>query len=60
MAMPSLIFANAKPKFKLGLQLYTIREAMEKDLRATLTRVSGFGYQEVETYGFNFGNNKYY
>jgi sugar phosphate isomerase/epimerase len=60
MAVPSLIFANAKPKFKLGLQLYTIREAMEKDLRGTLTRVSGFGYQEVETYGFNFGNNKYY
>jgi hypothetical protein len=33
---------------------------MEKDLRGTLTSVAGYGYQEVETYGFNYGNNKYY
>lgn len=60
LALPELSLAGTRSKFKLGLQLYTIREAMEKDLRAALKQVSGFGYQEVETYGFNYGNNKYY
>jgi sugar phosphate isomerase/epimerase len=60
MAIPAIPFAAPKVKFKVGLQLYTIREAMEKDLRGTLTSVAGYGYQEVETYGFNYGNNKYY
>jgi sugar phosphate isomerase/epimerase len=60
LSIPSYIHAAPKPSFKLGLQLYTIRDAMEKDLKKTLQRVSGFGYQEVETYGFNYGNNKDY
>lgn len=42
-----------KPKYKLGLQLYTIRDAMAKDTRGTLAKIASFGYQEVETYGFN-------
>ena len=57
---PSALQRNASNKFKLGLQLFTIREAMAKDLRATFKRIVEFGYQEVETYGFNYGNNKYY
>ncbi|WP_315823053.1 sugar phosphate isomerase/epimerase [Paraflavitalea speifideaquila] len=42
-----------KPKYKLGLQLFTIREALSKDVRGTLKKIASFGYQEVETYGFN-------
>ncbi len=57
---PSALQRNASNKFKLGLQLFTIREAMAKDLRGTFKRIVEFGYQEVETYGFNYGNNKYY
>lgn len=57
---PSPLQRSASNKFKLGLQLFTIREAMAKDLRATFQRIVEFGYQEVETYGFNYGNNKYY
>jgi hypothetical protein len=57
---PSALTAGAKEKFKLGLQLYSIRDAMAKDLRAAFKRIVEFGYQEVETYGFNYGNNKYY
>jgi sugar phosphate isomerase/epimerase len=57
---PSALQRSAGNKFKLGLQLFTIREAMAKDLRATFQRIVEFGYQEVETYGFNYGNNKYY
>jgi sugar phosphate isomerase/epimerase len=47
-----------RQSYKLGLQLYTIREAMEKDVEGTLKKVSGFGYEEVEIYGFN--DTKYY
>jgi sugar phosphate isomerase/epimerase len=60
LTFPSALQRNASNKFKLGLQLFTIREAMAKDLRATFKRIAEFGYQEVETYGFNYGNNKYY
>jgi sugar phosphate isomerase/epimerase len=41
-----------KQKYKLGLQLYTIRDAMAADLKGTLQKVSSFGYEEVEIYGF--------
>ena len=49
---PSTLF---KEKFKLGLQLYTIRDAIATDVRKALKQISGFGYEEVETYGFNKG-----
>jgi sugar phosphate isomerase/epimerase len=57
---PSALQKSASNKFKLGLQLYTIREAMAKDLRGTFKQIAAMGYQEVEIYGFNYGNNKYY
>jgi sugar phosphate isomerase/epimerase len=49
---PSFFF---KEKFKLGLQLYTIRDAIAKDVRTTMKQIAGYGYDEVETYGFNKG-----
>jgi sugar phosphate isomerase/epimerase len=57
---PSALQRSANNKFKLGLQLYTIREALAKDLRGTFKQIAAMGYQEVEIYGFNYGNNKYY
>jgi sugar phosphate isomerase/epimerase len=57
---PATVKASVRNNFKLGLQLFTIREAMAKDLRGTFKRIAEMGYQEVETYGFNYGNNKYY
>ncbi|NEU09613.1 sugar phosphate isomerase/epimerase [Flavihumibacter sp. R14] len=60
LALPGFANANAKSRYKLGIQLYSVRESMEKDLRGTLKQIAGFGYQEAETYGFNYGNNKYY
>lgn len=47
-----------KEKFKLGLQLYSIRDAMESNLEDTLQKVASFGYEEVEIYGY--ANRKYY
>jgi sugar phosphate isomerase/epimerase len=37
---------------KIGLQLYTVRDAMEKDFHGTLARVATIGYKEVELAGF--------
>ena len=38
-----------KPKSSLiGLQLYTVREAMGKDPKATLAKVAAIGYNSVE------------
>ena len=41
----------AQPRYKMGLQLYTIRDAMARDVAGTLKRIAALGYEEVETYG---------
>ena len=51
-AIPPMRLA-AQPPYKMGLQLYTIRDAMARDVPGTLKRVAALGYQEVETYGFD-------
>jgi sugar phosphate isomerase/epimerase len=51
--------ANAK-KYKMGLQLFTIRDAMAKDVSGTLKKVAALGYQDLETYGFDNDRIKYY
>jgi sugar phosphate isomerase/epimerase len=45
-------------KFGIGLQLYTIREAMEKDVPGSLKKVSDIGYKYVEL--ANYANGKFY
>jgi sugar phosphate isomerase/epimerase len=37
---------------KIGVQLYTVRDAMAKDFDGTLRRVAQIGYQEVEFAGY--------
>jgi sugar phosphate isomerase/epimerase len=37
---------------KIGLQLYTLRNEMGKDLPGTLAQVAGIGYKEVEFAGY--------
>lgn len=37
---------------KIGLQLYTVRDTMEKDLDGTIAKVASIGYKEVELAGF--------
>jgi len=48
---PSRLFANPLGK-PIGLQLYTVREQLEKDYDGTLRLVAAIGYREVETAGF--------
>jgi sugar phosphate isomerase/epimerase len=38
---------------KVGLQLYSLREQIVKDLEGVIEKVAKAGYQEVETYGYN-------
>jgi sugar phosphate isomerase/epimerase len=50
----------AQPKFKMGLQLFTIRQDMAKDPIATLKAARAMGYEDVETYGFDVIKETYY
>ena len=38
--------------FKLGIQLYSVRDDAERDLDATLRALSEMGYEGVELAGF--------
>jgi sugar phosphate isomerase/epimerase len=37
----------------LALQLYSVRDAVAKDLEGTLNRIAELGYKELEIYGYN-------
>lgn len=57
-----LVSAASQPRhrYKLGLQLFTMRAAMRSDVEGTLKRVAGMGYEEFETYGFDPEGIRYY
>jgi sugar phosphate isomerase/epimerase len=38
---------------KMALQLYSVRDAVAKNLEATLERLAGIGYNELEIYGYD-------
>jgi sugar phosphate isomerase/epimerase len=42
-----------RKRYKMGLQLFTMRAAMRQDVDGTLKRIAALGYEEVETYGFD-------
>ena len=50
LALPSLAFSMNKKE--IGLQLYTLREELPKNVKQTLEKVAVSGYTIVETYGF--------
>ena len=41
------------PKYKIGLQLFSVRDAMAEDPKGTLIALKEMGYEDFETYGFN-------
>lgn len=45
-------FAGEAKKLPLGLQLYSLRGALAKDLPGTLAQIRGWGIEEVESAGF--------
>ena len=56
----SLLPLQPRPRYKMGLQLYTVRAPMRTDVAGTLQRVAALGYEELETYGFDPKTLGYY
>ena len=44
--------ANDRKIEKIGVQLYTVRDAMKQDFEGTLAKVAAIGYREVEFAGY--------
>jgi sugar phosphate isomerase/epimerase len=44
---------SARGKKKAGLQLYSLREELPKDVKGVIAKVAAAGYKEVETYGYS-------
>ena len=42
-------------KYKVGIQLYTLRDVIFKDTDGTLKQLAALGYQELEAFGYNNG-----
>ncbi|RZM25309.1 MAG: twin-arginine translocation signal domain-containing protein, partial [Pedobacter sp.] len=52
-AITSALASSAAAKQKIGIQLFTLREQLLKDVQGTIAQVAKVGYQQVETfYGY--------
>ena len=51
---------ESKSKYKMGLQLFSINDAMQADPIGTLEEVKAMGYQDFEIYGFDPDKLTYY
>nr|WP_299069163.1 sugar phosphate isomerase/epimerase [uncultured Allomuricauda sp.] len=49
-----------QPKYKMGYQLYSIRDEMAKNPIETLNSLKAMGYQDFEIYGFDDEKGTYY
>jgi len=52
------LFASPKKIERLGVQLYSVRDAMSKDPKGSLQKIADMGYQHVEH--ANYINRKFY
>ncbi len=59
--LPTPLFSSMlKPKYKMGLQAFTIRDALANDLVGSLKTVKALGYEDLELYGFDAEQIAYY
>ena len=59
--LPKLMLSNPpRRKYKMGLQLFTIRDAMAKDPVETLKKVRALGYEDSEIFGYDGEKGTYY
>jgi sugar phosphate isomerase/epimerase len=56
----SSIAKSAAPKYKMGLQLFTIRKPMAQDVVGTIKKVAALGYEDLETYGYDPEQKRFY
>lgn len=47
-------------KYKMGLQLFTVRGPLARDLTGTIKKIASIGYEDCETYGYDPEQKKYY
>jgi sugar phosphate isomerase/epimerase len=55
-----LVSKGSASKYKMGLQLFSIRRPLTEDLHGTIRKVAAVGYEDSETYGYNPENVAYY
>lgn len=44
---------SAKPNHIVGLQLYSLRDQLPKDVKGVIAKIAAAGYKEVETFGYS-------
>ncbi len=54
---PSIGSAFTRPKKAVGIQLYTLKDVIRKDITGIIEKVAAAGFREVETYNFNPTSN---
>lgn len=54
--LPGAIPSSEAARRKIGVQLFMVRDLLQKDARGTLTALSGIGFTELEMFGFS-GNS---
>lgn len=47
-------------KYKMGLQLFTIRKPLADDLTGSIKKIASIGYEDCETYGYDPVQGNYY
>ena len=52
--LPNLISCKQQ-QYPIGLQLYSLRDIIPTAPKEVLKKIAAFGYQELETYGYNDG-----
>lgn len=58
--MVSPMAACSPEKKTIGLQLYTVRDKIQQDLKSTLEKVAAIGYNSVEAAGYNVTDGTFY
>jgi sugar phosphate isomerase/epimerase len=54
------MIACAQEKKVIGLQLYTVRDKIQQDLKGTLEQLAKIGYNSVEAAGYNIADGTFY
>lgn len=52
--------ACSSPKKIIGLQLYSVRDKIQQNLKRTLEKVAQIGYNSVEAAGYNVSDSSFY
>lgn len=59
LSFPHLAFSSSQ-NYKMGYQLFSIRDYMAKDPLNTLKALKAMGYEDFETYGYDAKTNRIY